>query len=102
MRVTVPSRGFDKMGVPSSGVTFGDNRTTTVHRMTLTFVGTADPIGSFGTGNIKAPTAISQFSIPDDPTHTLPYFYPGGTQLSGVDMGDDLLYDAGSLDFTGF
>lgn len=94
MRVVVASRKFDKTGIPTTGVTFGDARTSVLYRMNLTFAGAPDPIGALGAGE-TAVAAVSQFSMPADETLTLPHFYPGGIQLSGADQGDDLLYDRG-------
>lgn len=96
MRVTVPSRQFDKMGVPSTGIVFGDDRTSVLYRMNISFAGTGDPIGGLGLVDTTA-KGVSTFSMPEDESKILPHFYPGGVQLSGDDMGEDLLYDRGTL-----
>lgn len=77
MRVRIDAREFDRVGVPQSGMTFGQHVGQYVWTSTIQFVGARDPV------TIKS-TDLSQF-VPGggDYTQYGQYFYPAGTQLSG-------------------
>lgn len=84
MRVIVPSRNFDRIGIPTSPIPFGDDITLVTHKLRVSFVATIDP----------NPTNFSKyFGAPND-TIFAPYFYPGGTQLAANSPpGVDFLFD---------
>lgn len=87
VRVVIPSRNFDKVGVLEEGLTFGDVVAATSYTMTLAFVGSRDPMEMNGRN-------LSMFRLPkniDDPA--LPYLYPAGTQLKVGETGFDTIYD---------
>lgn len=86
MRVIVPSRHFDRMGVPSGAVPLGDNLEDTARRMTLSFIGTKDPVALNS-------DLISKFAAPPNQSFEAPYFYPDGVQLGGEDVGIDWAMD---------
>ena len=76
-RVTVPSRQFDKVGVLTSGVTFGDSRPSVVYRMRLTFIAAGD-----------LQSVASNFKLPSGDTFVAPFYYPAGTQNNANGGGD--------------
>jgi hypothetical protein len=84
MRVIVPARGFDKIGIPTSPIPFGDDIAVVVHKVKVTFVATIDP----------NPTNFSRYFPALNDTIFAPYFYPAGTQLSANSPpGVDFFYD---------
>ncbi|MCX4799549.1 hypothetical protein OG497_37470 [Streptomyces sp. NBC_01242] len=74
MRVLVPSRNFDREGVPLTGFEWGDTIGAIVWTPTITFETTGEPQD---TGSWKP----SEFVSAKDPD--LKYFWPAGTQLGG-------------------
>lgn len=86
VRVTCPSRNFDKIAVPS-GVSFGDTVHSHTYPVSINFLGTSDPLPL---------TALysSSFVLPSNAEPSLPYFYPGGTQLTGDETGVDSMFDS--------
>lgn len=85
MRVMVPSRGFDKVGVPSRGTVFSAEVGTIAYRMVLTFVGARETADS-------APPSVSKFMASTDPDSI--YFYPAGKQLKAGEAVENNLYNA--------
>jgi len=86
MRVQMPKLGFDKIGVPSTSILFGDARRNVIYRADITFIGTSDPTET-STHN----ATISQFRLGSKDALVAPFFYPGGTQKAAGEGGD--LYD---------
>jgi hypothetical protein len=74
MRVLIPARGFDREGVPLSGVEWGDVIGGMLWTPTITFETTREPQDT-------EKWATSQFVNAEDPD--LKYFWPMGTQLGG-------------------
>jgi hypothetical protein len=85
MRVIVPSRRFDQVGIPKEGITFGDEVHSVVYRQNLNFVGTR---GHLSPAQIRK--TVSKYIGPTK-SNDAPFFYPGGIQLSGA-QSDDALY----------
>lgn len=86
VRVVCPSRNFDKVAVPN-GITFGDRVDAVTYPISINFMGSRDPVSMTN-------EFLSEYRDPegsDDPS--LPYYYPGGTQLSGTAKGVDSLFD---------
>lgn len=84
MRVIVPARNFDRIGVPTSPIPFGDDIAVITHQVKVTFVATIDP----------NPTNFAKFFPAPNDTIFAPYFYPAGTQLAGNSApGVDFFYD---------
>lgn len=88
MRVIIPSRNFDRFGVPNEGYTMGDEVKALVRRQTYSFVGASDPIDYDN-------QSLAQFILPVNDPSEAPYFYPAGTQLAGSEGagGIDTGYD---------
>ena len=78
MRAQVPARKFDKLGVPSDGLTFARSYDEVTHELSLSFVGVADPVSLNGKN-------VSKFAKPSVGYDESKYFYPSGTQLSNDD-----------------
>lgn len=96
MRVLVPSRNFDKIGVPTSGMTFGDDVSAVTFKLNIVFEGTSDPVTT-DSGSLSP--YWSQFVLPGKAAdQSAPYFYPGGVQLSGQYADEDSLYNLPSPD----
>lgn len=93
MRVRVPSRNFDKTGVPSGTYTFGDDPDDVLFRMVLMFVGTKDPAETTEVSAFYPPVARVNPRTHLQENLAAPYYYPGGTQLGGTEKGQDYLYD---------
>ena len=93
MRVIIPSRNFDRFGVPNEGYTMGDEVKALVRRQTYSFVGASDPI-EYDNQN------LAQFILPENDPSEAPFFYPAGIQLSGSAGagGVDAGYDVDSRD----
>lgn len=88
MRVTIPARRFDRVGVPVTGITFGDLVRKTSYRLTVIFDGARD----LGDTTVPKP---STFSLPANDKTDAPYFYPAGVQSSAaVSSVEDQLYNA--------
>lgn len=92
MRVRIPSRGFDKTGVPAGTYRFGIEVERVVERMTIAFRGARNPADH---------TVLSQFYPPAARVNAVgqrenlaaPYYYPAGVQLGGTERGEDYLYN---------
>lgn len=84
VRVIIPDRDFDKTGILETGLTFGDTIGTS-YRMTLSFVGSKDPVEMIGKN-------FSTFLIPGPARKdaALPYLYPAGNPLKADEFGQDL------------
>ena len=87
VRVIIPSRNFDKVGALSGGVTYGDEIDATSYQITLSFVGSRDPL------DLGVKTNLSQFQMPKSKDLALPYLYPGGKQLGGKERGWDAEFE---------
>ncbi|WP_428957954.1 hypothetical protein [Streptomyces sp. cg35] len=74
MRVLIPSRGFDREGVPLSGFEWGDTIGGMVWTPTITFETTREPQDT-------EKWSTSSFVDGNDPD--MKYFWPMGTQLGG-------------------
>lgn len=83
MRVQVPSRGFDRLAVPKSGIRFGDNLDEVGRKMSLSFIGARSP------GDYLNPIS-SKFTNTTDADAR--YFYPGGVQLTAADDVEDVIF----------
>jgi hypothetical protein len=87
LRVTIPAIGFDKSGVLTSGVTFGESAGDITRSMMLQFLGARD-VG------VDVTLVHSSFKNVDrEVSAEVPYFYPAGIQLSGSQKGDDAIYE---------
>lgn len=85
MIVIVPSVNFSKVGMPSTGITFGDYVAAVSYQMSIHFTGARDPI-------TKGSALTSKFiNVKTTVDPEAPFFYPAGFQLSGTD-GIDTLY----------
>jgi hypothetical protein len=87
MTVTVPARNFTRVGVPITGVEWGDHVGSMVWNRQIVFETTAEPWDS------KKP----RYSRYVDPTNSVGYrenryFYPAGVQLSGDQVPADGTY----------
>lgn len=86
MAVIIPTRGFFKLGVPVDGITFGDNIRTVVHRMSISFKGTADPV------DYKS-SILSRYFAPqntEDPESK--YQFPAGaTDLTTSEYAEEVI-----------
>lgn len=85
MRVSIPSREFERVAVPVSGTTYGEQVGQVSYPMSLRFDGGRD------SEDFSSP-AISQFVAPIFNQEESAFFYPGGTQLSGAGSKEDALY----------
>ena len=84
VRMVVPSKDFDMVAVPS-GTSFGDAVDSITYPVSIAFMGARDPVPL---------STLSEFRLPagsSDPS--LPYYYPGGEQLSGGQRGKDSVFD---------
>lgn len=92
MRVTIPSRNFDKTAALTTGVTFGDVAIGITYTMNLAFMGSRDPLD-------LSSRHLSTFAVPDSDDPALPHLYPGGTQTSGDvnESWDNAVYDGPDL-----
>jgi hypothetical protein len=81
MRVKCPKFGFDKLGIPSSPIPFGDDRKTVIYRVSMTLIGATNPTEVSVNNKL-----ISQFRNAGNDTTIAPYFYPSGQKAVG---GDD-------------
>lgn len=88
MRVTVPVRNFDKTGVPSGSIEFGQNVRAASYTMSIQFEGTRDSIDATRASTFVLPRRSIIKRNPE-----IPHFYPAGRQLSGDRYGKDYLYD---------
>ena len=84
MRVQVPSRDFDQLGVPDGEIAYGDRVGAYTYPATLTFQGVADT-------RERGNPVVATYQAAADKTVSQ-YFYPAGTQLSGQRVGVDF-YD---------
>lgn len=77
MRVELPARGFDQVGIPRAGLGYREKDNDVTWSITLQFVGVEDAITRFDS------PLISQFQLlADAPDQsTTQYFYPAGVQL---------------------
>jgi hypothetical protein len=87
MTVTVPARNFTRVGVPITGVEWGDHVGSMVWNRQIVFETTGEPWDS------KKP----RYSRYEDPTNSIGYrenryFYPAGVQLSGDQVPADGTY----------
>lgn len=83
MKVTIPARNFERIGIPSGAIRYGDEVARATYPVTMSFHAAIDPQkANFSelTATFKAPEA-------DDPA--LAYLYPAGEQLSGLQKGSD-------------
>lgn len=83
MRVRIPSRNFDRLAVPRSGIRFGDNMEEISRKLVINFIGARSP------DDFANPIA-SQFVNTTDADAR--YFYPGGVLLTAADDIEDALY----------
>ncbi len=82
IRVIYPPRNFDRVGIPNSPITFGDNVRSVTYKMTMGFLTTRD-----------VSTVASQFDNKSVDNQTK-YFSPAGEQLTGDKGGvGDAIYD---------
>lgn len=86
MRVMVPARNFDRVGVPVRGISFGDTVGSITHPVSLQFDGARE------SGDFSSPI-VSSFENPTTDVESGKFFYPAGTQLSGSGAAADSLYD---------
>lgn len=87
IRIILPARKFDMTAVLKSGIVFGRKVGEVTFGMTLSFSGARSPM------SLKS-EQVSSFALPTSKQDaSLPYFYPGGTQLKGTTYGWDTLYD---------
>lgn len=89
MRVIVPVRKFDKVGIPavSSGPLVTDDEVgRVVWRVNVGFEGARDSLNF-------SDARVSKFSMPAWKDAASQYFYPGGIQLGGTEKGEDALYN---------
>lgn len=94
MRVRLPSRGFDRIGVPS-GATFGAESGEKPRKMSIGFIGAADLVSLSTTDVTRLSNFIQkEWSTISGKDKATPYFYPAGQQLSGQATGADMLYDS--------
>lgn len=86
MQIVIPSSNFNRLGVPQSAIPLGDTPDAVVWDVTLSFLSVDRSI----TGK-----DVSQFSLPDAAhiSPGVPFFYPGGIQLSGDQSEIDGIYD---------
>lgn len=85
VRVIIPARNFDKIGTLEGGLTFGDKALGVTYSVDLKFMGSSDPL------DLKDDKILSIFELPKDTSDpALPYLYPAGSQLTGVEVGDDV------------
>lgn len=84
MRVIVPTRNIDRVGVLNGGITFGKDVQTKLFRMRLSFIGSREPITSPDSSKL-----VSSFAMPTEDHVNAPFFYPGGLQLAGQLSADD-------------
>lgn len=82
MRVLGP-RGFDRMGIPKTGMAWGDTWNAVAYHDTIDF----EPAGG-----LVAAKDLSAFVLPVNDTTDAPFFYPAGIQLGGSASADDVLY----------
>lgn len=85
MRVRVPARNFDRVGVPVSGGSYGDQVGQITYPVTLQFDG----------GNESrdfANAAPSSFVLATSDAAEGKFFYPAATQLKGFESAEDSLY----------
>lgn len=71
--VTMAARAFRRLGIPTTGIEFGDHTASMVFAPTLTFVSVSDPADP--STAILAASQASQTSEPRDTISTV-YFYP--------------------------
>jgi hypothetical protein len=79
MRVRVPSRNFDRKGVPLRGVEMGVSYDDVVWDVPLTFTGVEDEVIAFNN------PGLSHMVQPTQDWETSRYFYPEGVQLDAED-----------------
>jgi hypothetical protein len=96
MRVLIPNQKFDKFGIPTDGITMGDDTLLTSWRCVVNFQGTEDPTN--WEGNIA-----SRYVDPTNPSSTLAgaFFYPVGVTLVAAGLRAlpvDTLYDVAPAD----
>ena len=102
-RVMIPSvidsktgKGLDRVGIPETGIPFGDNVADVARRVEVKFLGTSDPYNPVGikdTGLVSNVIGAEYLgAIKKDPMAA--YYYPSGSQLSGKGYGVDTLYDS--------
>lgn len=84
MRVQVPSRNFDRLAIPKTGVHFGEVWNDVARTIPLSFVGARSP------GDFANPLASNFINSTDADGK---YFYPGGEQLTAADDPEDTLYN---------
>lgn len=83
MRVTIPSRKFERIGIPQGGLRYGDEVARATYPAALVFHAATDPQKA----NLSELTATFKPAESDDPA--LAYLYPAGEQLSGLQKGAD-------------
>ncbi len=85
MRAIIPSMGFDKVGVPTTGISFGNQVGNLTFPMVLDFSGAREAL------DFSSPS-ISKFVGPAEDTTQGQFFYPAGTQLTAGQTVEDALY----------
>lgn len=93
MRVRIPSRNFDRVGIPSGTYTFGDDAGAFVYRMAVAFRGAKNPTDASAVSRFYPPVARPHPQTGTPQNLAAPYYYPGGTQLGGTEKGEDYLYN---------
>jgi hypothetical protein len=84
MAVSIPSRNFQRSGVPLNGIAWGTHTGAFVWKTAVTFETTID----WNLGDTANP-GVSTFSLSASATSRAPelkYFYPSGIQLSGSEV----------------
>lgn len=90
-RVICPAQFFDKTGVPTTGIDFGDAYDAKTYTLQIAFEGAEDSITINDGSSPFWSTFVPAIADPVD----APYFYPGGIQLSGTQAGnDEAFYEA--------
>lgn len=90
MVVRLDDRDFVRLGIPTTGVSFGDHTASMVFSPTITFVSVADPRDK-KTSIIKTSQA-SDFSLPTGDPQAADWFYPDSL-LSHPGQLQNYLYD---------
>lgn len=84
---TVPSRSFQRWGVPTGPLRYGEKFNDTAYALSIDFVAAPDPVE-----NPMTDTSVSRFTL-GRPGGAAQYFYPAGQQLSGSQGLESALFD---------
>lgn len=80
MRVQIPSRNFNKTGIPETGITYGDKAGSVTYRVTLAFMGASSVLE-------HDDESISRV-LKDVSTSELVHLYPAGSPGGGIGIED--------------